>query len=120
MLLLQKTEKKRPDGTTVISSFHNGAHANNARPKSAESDSDIHKTAANLTSWWGQQIPFNAIVSAGALVKNSDGTYGQGGGFTMGNYYIISVKMFSFLISVCISPAWDNCSDTPVSRYLIL
>jgi len=47
---------------------------------------------ANLQSWWGQQIPFSSIVSSGALVKNSDGTYGEGGGFTMG---------------------WDDCSDTP-------
>ncbi|KAJ7935123.1 glycoside hydrolase [Mycena leptocephala] len=32
------------------------------------------------------------IVSSGALVKQSDGSYGEGGGFTMG---------------------WDDCSDTP-------
>ncbi|KAF8900156.1 glycoside hydrolase family 18 protein [Gymnopilus junonius] len=94
MLLLQKIEEKQEDGTTVVSSFHNGAHANNVRPtsKSTQSGEGVHETAANLTSWWGQQIPFNAIVSSGALVKKSDGTYGQGGGFTM---------------------AWDNCSDTP-------
>ncbi|KAJ7188715.1 glycoside hydrolase [Mycena filopes] len=49
-------------------------------------------TAANLQSWWGQQIPFSSIVSSGALVKSSSGAYTEGGGFTMG---------------------WDNCSDTP-------
>ncbi|KAJ7496882.1 glycoside hydrolase [Mycena latifolia] len=48
--------------------------------------------AANLQSWWGQQIPFSSIVSSGALVKQANGTYGEGGGFTMG---------------------WDDCSDTP-------
>ncbi|KAF8178643.1 glycoside hydrolase family 18 protein [Mycena galopus ATCC 62051] len=47
---------------------------------------------ANLQSWYGQQIPFSSLVSSGALVKNSDGTYSEGGGFTEG---------------------WDNCSDTP-------
>ncbi|KAG6826893.1 hypothetical protein H0H92_013999 [Tricholoma furcatifolium] len=47
---------------------------------------------ANLTAYWGQQIAFNTLVQSGALVKNSSGNYGQGGGFTM---------------------AWDNCSDTP-------
>ncbi|KAJ7668685.1 glycoside hydrolase family 18 protein [Mycena polygramma] len=47
---------------------------------------------ANLQSWWGQQIPFSSLVSSGALVKSSSGTYGEGGGFTMG---------------------WDDCSDTP-------
>ncbi|KAJ6593441.1 glycoside hydrolase family 18 protein [Mycena capillaripes] len=49
-------------------------------------------TQANLQSWWGQQIPFSSIVSSGALVKSAAGTYGEGGGFTMG---------------------WDDCSDTP-------
>ncbi|KAJ3971990.1 glycoside hydrolase family 18 protein [Lentinula raphanica] len=48
--------------------------------------------AANLQGWYGQQIPFSSIVASGALVKNADGTYGGGGGFTEG---------------------WDNCSDTP-------
>ncbi|KAJ6497662.1 glycoside hydrolase family 18 protein [Mycena sanguinolenta] len=47
---------------------------------------------ANLQSWWGQQIPFSSLVSSGALVKNSDGTYSGAGGFTEG---------------------WDDCSDTP-------
>jgi chitinase len=47
---------------------------------------------ANLTGWWGQQIPFKTLVSSGALAKNSSGTYGGSGGFTMG---------------------WDNCSNTP-------
>lgn len=46
----------------------------------------------NLQEWYGQQIPFNELVKSGALIKKSDGTYGQGGGFTM---------------------AWDDCSDTP-------
>ncbi|KAJ7125146.1 glycoside hydrolase family 18 protein [Mycena epipterygia] len=48
---------------------------------------------ANLQGWWGQQIPFGSLVASGALVKNSSGTYGEGGGFTM--------------------EGWDNCSDTP-------
>ncbi|KAJ6589902.1 glycoside hydrolase family 18 protein [Mycena vulgaris] len=48
--------------------------------------------AANLQSWWGQQIPFSSIVSSGALVKQANGSYAEGGGFTMG---------------------WDDCSDTP-------
>jgi chitinase len=54
----------------------------------------VKEDDVNLSSWYGQQIPFNSIVSSGALVKQSNGTYGQGGGYTM---------------------AWDNCSDTPVS-----
>ncbi|KAJ4480852.1 glycoside hydrolase [Lentinula aciculospora] len=50
------------------------------------------KKDTNLQGWYGQQIPFSSIVTSGALVKNADGTYGGGGGFTEG---------------------WDNCSDTP-------
>ena len=30
--------------------------------------------AANLQSWWGQQIPFSSLVASGALVKNANGT----------------------------------------------
>jgi chitinase len=49
---------------------------------------------ANLTSWYGQQIPFSSILGSGALKRQSDGTYVENGGFTQG---------------------WDDCSDTPVS-----
>ncbi|KAG6890137.1 hypothetical protein C0995_011430 [Termitomyces sp. Mi166 len=52
------------------------AHSQSAKLKMRTMETD-------LSSWWGQQIPFNAIVKSGALVKKSDGTYGQGGGFTM-------------------------------------
>lgn len=57
--------------------FLEGAH-----PHSASKDT-VH-AAADLRGWYGQQIPFNAIVSSGALVKNADGNFGGGGGFTMG------------------------------------
>ncbi|KAF5376668.1 hypothetical protein D9615_007899 [Tricholomella constricta] len=65
--------------------FLNGSHARSKEVNAVAAN-------ANLTSWWGQQIPFSAIVKSGALVKGSDGNYRQGGGFTMG---------------------WDDCSDTP-------
>ncbi|EIM83169.1 glycoside hydrolase [Stereum hirsutum FP-91666 SS1] len=55
-------------------------------------DGKVKAQDVDLTSWYGQQIPFANIVSSGALVLGSDGVYGQGGGFTM---------------------AWDDCSDTP-------
>ncbi|KAG2005561.1 endochitinase, variant 2 [Coprinopsis cinerea AmutBmut pab1-1] len=117
MVLLTKSETSSLDGNGEIT-FLNGAHP---RPKdgaiaqsvavenadgegsiaAASKDGDEGKKkadglvtvqAADLRRWWGQQIPFKTIVSSGALVKKSDGTYGQGGGFTMG---------------------WDNCSNTP-------
>ncbi|KAJ3796868.1 glycoside hydrolase [Lentinula aff. detonsa] len=67
---------------------------NGTRKETNGSSKPEHSTAAtaNLQSWYGQQIPFSSIVASGALVKNADGTYGGGAGFTEG---------------------WDNCSDTP-------
>ncbi|KAJ6497640.1 glycoside hydrolase family 18 protein [Mycena sanguinolenta] len=56
-------------------------------------DSDsVDAATAKLSKWWGQEIPFNALVSSGALVKNSTGKYEAGLGFTR---------------------AWDGCSNTP-------
>ncbi|KAL0574085.1 hypothetical protein V5O48_007870 [Marasmius crinis-equi] len=76
MVLLQESELQ----------FLNGAHP---RKKPEET---VKAEATDLRSWYGQQIPFNVLVSSGALVKQADGNYGEGGGFTMG---------------------WDDCSDTP-------
>ncbi|KAJ7125147.1 glycoside hydrolase family 18 protein [Mycena epipterygia] len=59
--------------------------------ESSESEVSTEATA-NLTKWWGQAIPFNSLVSSGALVKQADGTYEAGAGF---------------------KKAWDDCSDTP-------
>ncbi|KAJ7287158.1 glycoside hydrolase [Mycena rebaudengoi] len=65
----------------------------NKRPVFTRPPAEVSTEAtANLTGWWGQQIPFSSLLASGALVKKADGTFGEGGGFTMG---------------------WDNCSDTP-------
>ncbi|KAI0774706.1 glycoside hydrolase family 18 protein [Trametes elegans] len=54
---------------------------------------DVHAEAAgDLSSYFGQQIPFNQIVALGALSKTSSGTYVGANGYTEG---------------------WDDCSDTP-------
>lgn len=37
-----------------------------------ESQISIESTAI-LSKWWGQQIPFNSLVSSYVLVKNSEG-----------------------------------------------
>jgi hypothetical protein len=37
-----------------------------------ESQISIESTAI-LSKWWGQQIPFNSLVSSHVLVKNSEG-----------------------------------------------
>ncbi|KAK2460378.1 hypothetical protein APHAL10511_007543 [Amanita phalloides] len=84
MTLLQTEKVSSIDGETALS-FLNGSHARTTRVDKMTAD-------ANLSSWWGQQIPFNNLVSSGALVKESDGNYKSGGGFAAG---------------------WDKCSDTP-------
>lgn len=38
----------------------------------------------DLSSMWGQQIPFTQLITSGALVKNTDGNYGASNGYTMG------------------------------------
>jgi chitinase len=53
----------------------------------------VQSSAPEIDDLFIDQIPFNELVSSGALVKNSNGTYSASGGFTEG---------------------WDNCSDTPV------
>ncbi|KAF8658413.1 hypothetical protein AX16_001965 [Volvariella volvacea WC 439] len=85
MLILEQTQDA---GNETGLNFLNGAHP---RGKEAPIE-EANFAAANLTSWWGQQIPFKTLVKSGALMRKPDGTYGQGGGFTMG---------------------WDDCSDTP-------
>lgn len=80
-MLLQKDE----DASESEMNFLNGAHA---RPQTVNEDDsgEVDAAAANLQSFWGQQIAFSAIVKSGALVKKADGNYGQGGGFTMGEH----------------------------------
>ncbi|KAF9074347.1 glycoside hydrolase family 18 protein [Rhodocollybia butyracea] len=88
------TQGGQPDGMQMKGGKTSGgirAGKQKAIDALAQNETDVAETA-NLQSWYGQQIPFGSIVASGALVKNSDGTYGGGGGFTEG---------------------WDNCSDTP-------
>ncbi|TFK94886.1 glycoside hydrolase family 18 protein [Polyporus arcularius HHB13444] len=66
-----------------------GAHE---RVKKAPEDAKEQASAGDLSSYYGQQIPFNQIVALGAIKKTSSGTYEGANGYTM---------------------AWDDCSDTP-------
>ncbi|KIM37878.1 glycoside hydrolase family 18 protein [Hebeloma cylindrosporum] len=106
MVLLHKIEEKDDNGKASIVAFLNGAHANDTIDGEPPKPEPVHEAArtaggpldepvkalATLTGYWGKQIAFKDIVASGALVKKSDGNYGQAGGFTMG---------------------WDNCSNTP-------
>ncbi|KAF8589507.1 glycoside hydrolase family 18 protein [Ramaria rubella] len=64
---------------------------NHARPRVVPR-TDATAVPGDLSSYWGQQIPFNQLLALGALVESSDGTYRQANGYTEG---------------------WDDCSDTP-------
>ena len=44
------------------------------------------EAAGDLSSYYGQQIPFNQIVALGALKKSSNGTYVQANGYTEGEW----------------------------------
>ncbi|KAK0216319.1 glycoside hydrolase family 18 protein [Armillaria fumosa] len=52
----------------------------------------VDAVAGDLSQWWGSQVAFKQLVSAGALKKQADGSYNGANGFTKG---------------------WDGCSDTP-------
>lgn len=40
--------------------------------------------AGDLSQWWGSQVAFKQLVSAGALKKQANGTYNGANGFTKG------------------------------------
>ena len=61
--------------------FLDGKHEHRGKPK--EGDISAEATG-DLSSYYGQQIPFNQIVALGALKKSSNGTYVQANGFTEG------------------------------------
>lgn len=79
MLLLQEVNSPADASKRE---FLNGAHV---RPKEQK---DSVEASGDLSSWFGQQIPFNSLLASGALVKKSDGTYGQGAGYTMGKIHL--------------------------------
>ncbi|KAF9484198.1 glycoside hydrolase family 18 protein [Pholiota conissans] len=91
MNILHSEEVKDEDGKTT-STFLNAMHLKDVADVVPTEQVSVTTATADLSKYWGQQIAFKDIVKAGALVKKSDGNYGQAGGFTMG---------------------WDNCSDTP-------
>ena len=52
----------------------------------AKTEMKAQAAAGDLSGFFGQQIAFNQLVSLGALKKNSDGTYTQANGYTMGKW----------------------------------
>ena len=83
------------------------------KPHPRERRNPKNKAAASggdLSSWFGQQIPFNAIVSGGAI-KKSNGVYISDNGYTYGKRL---PGQSPFSLDLAIIAAWDDCSDTPV------
>ncbi|KAH9947184.1 glycoside hydrolase family 18 protein [Amylocystis lapponica] len=98
--LPDKTEASGgPRGTpTFLNNAHSRKQAKARTLARARAEQDagvgevLAKAAGDLSSYWGQQIPFNQIVALGALSGASGNTFVQANGYTEG---------------------WDNCSDTP-------
>lgn len=72
-LLVAEGSTKTVEGKKT---FLNGAHPRGPVKKDVKANAD-------LTSWYGQQIPFSSIVGAGALAKSGD-SYDGSGGFSKG------------------------------------
>ncbi|THU94230.1 glycoside hydrolase [Dendrothele bispora CBS 962.96] len=92
MVLIQKEDSQGKN-------FLNGAH-----PR----EQTVQQQAANadLRSWSGQQILFNAIVSSGALVKLMVKVEGSLWVRDLFSFFALNLVITSLL-------AWDDCSDTP-------
>ena len=101
MVLLGASEAKaKSSNVEEPEEFLNGAHprtkegpvaqsagvAENEEVSAAAAKDEV-KIQADLRGWWGQQVPFKTLVSSGALKKRSDGNYGEGGGYTMGEFF---------------------------------
>ncbi|KAI8989856.1 glycoside hydrolase family 18 protein [Trametes punicea] len=89
---VDKEEKDGADSDTKPNML--ALTGNHERQQRAGKEKDGIRAAAagDLSSYFGQQIPFNQIVALGALTKTSSGTYVAANGYTEG---------------------WDDCSDTP-------
>jgi chitinase len=61
--------------------FLDGQHQRN---RTAQPSITAAAATGDLSSYVGQQIPFNQIVALGALTKTSSGTYVQANGYTEG------------------------------------
>jgi chitinase len=55
-----------------------------SRVKRSAEDIEVEATGSgDLSKWYGQQIPFNSLLTSGALKKNSNGTYSGASGYNM-------------------------------------
>ena len=69
--------------------FLDGAHQR-VKPVDNDETAKVAAAAGDLSSYWGQQVAFNVLLSSGALKKNSDGTYGGANGYTFGKCAAVS------------------------------
>lgn len=81
MVLLQAETNPVQNEVDATISFLNGAHSRIKEAPIAPA------ATANLQAQWGRQIAFGDVVKSGALIKRSDGNYGESGGFTMGEFF---------------------------------
>ncbi|KAF8181046.1 glycoside hydrolase family 18 protein [Pholiota molesta] len=79
MNVLHMDEAVGEDGKPT-KTFLNGRHVKDPADVEPAGEVSVTAASADLASYWGKQIAFRDIVKAGALVKKSDGNYGQAGG----------------------------------------
>ncbi|KAF9484200.1 glycoside hydrolase family 18 protein [Pholiota conissans] len=89
---VSKSTDKKLTGSSIPTSIKPRFPAGMHRRTTTKGPTKTEPARGDLSSMWGQQISFAELITAGALVKNPDGTYGAANGYTMD---------------------WDNCSDTP-------
>jgi chitinase len=68
---------------------------------------DVAAATGDLSSWYGQQIPFNSLLASGALHKKADGTYTGANGYTMSRFLSLLPHFLRFrrcsLMTFCIN-----------------
>ena len=92
--------------------------AGGAHPRYPPKRPKIRGALGDLSALWGQQIPFNQLVTSGAIRKTGNGSYGGANGYTMGRFS--ELRHCTKMLIHGFSAGWDDCSDTPVGAFVYL
>jgi len=80
---VSKSTDKRLSGSSILSPQAAGG----AHPRYPPKRPKIRGALGDLSALWGQQIPFNQLVTSGAIRKTGNGSYGGANGYTMGRFF---------------------------------
>lgn len=78
---VSKSTDKRLSGSSIPQSAA-GAH-----PRYLPKRPKIRGALGDLSTLWGQQIPFSQLVTSGAICKTGNESYGGANGYTMGRFF---------------------------------